>query len=242
MIVLFLILISFSDAQKVIILDKYSRQPLPDVNLYSEKNGTTTSINGFCSLNIFANEELIKVSLIGYKNIQLKKEKFPKILLLESKSINMEEINIFGHKKWKRKRYDRLEQNVRKVYPYALTLSNLLRQYDFLIDSLEAYSGFNRYLKKRKIFSKIEQDLINRYGDSITKLTRTQGRILIRLVDRETNRTSFDIIKNFRNIFSAGFWQMTAKFFGHNLKSAYDPTLGEDKQIEYIIKNKILIR
>ena len=53
-------------------------------------------------------------------------------------------------------------------------------------------------------------------------------------------RTSFDIIKNFRNIFSAGFWQITARIFGHNLKASYDPTSGEDKQIEYIIKRKIL--
>ena len=160
--------------------------------------------------------------------------------MLEPIYLKMEEVSILGQKKWKRKRYSRLERNVRKVYPYAITLSNLLKKYDFLLDSLEAYSGLNRYLKKREIFSKIEEDLIDKYGNSITKLTKSQGRILIRLVDRETSRTSFDIIKNFRNIFSAGFWQITARIFGHNLKASYDPTSGEDKQIEYIIKRKIL--
>ena len=71
-------------------------------------------------------------------------------------------------------------------------------------------------------------------------MKKRQGRILIRLVDRETNRTSFEVIKDFRNIFSAGFWQLTARVFGHNLLSAYDPNDGEDRMIEYII-NKIEI-
>ena len=69
-------------------------------------------------------------------------------------------------------------------------------------------------------------------------MKKSQGRILIRLVDRETNRTSFALIKGFRNIFSAGFWQLTARVFGHNLFSEYDPNDGEDRIIEYII-NKI---
>ncbi len=89
--------------------------------------------------------------------------------------------------------------------------------------------------KKRDIFSKIEDELISKYGYSIKKLRKSQGRILIRLVDRETSRTSFQVIKDFRNIFSAGFWQLTAKIFGHNLRSAYNPNKGEDRMIEYII-------
>ena len=67
-------------------------------------------------------------------------------------------------------------------------------------------------------------------------MKKSQGRILIRLVDRETSRTSYDIIKDFRNIFSAGFWQLTARVFGHNLRSVYNQNKGEDRMIEYIIK------
>ena len=89
--------------------------------------------------------------------------------------------------------------------------------------------------KKRIIFSKIEKALITRYGYSIKKLTKRQGRILIKLVDRETNRTSYNIIRDFRNIFNAGFWQLTARIFGHNLKSVYNPQKGEDRLIEFII-------
>ena len=61
---------------------------------------------------------------------------------------------------------------------------------------------------------------------------------LIRLIDRETDKTSYEIIKDFRNIFSASFWQITARVFGHNLRSLYNKNKGEDRIIEYII-NKI---
>ena len=101
--------------------------------------------------------------------------------------------------------------------------------------TLDNFSGIRRYYKKREIFSAIEDDLLVKYDYSIRKLTKPQGRILIRLIDREAKRTSFAIIKDFRNIFTAGFWQITARIFGHNLKTNYDPLKGEDKIIEYII-------
>ena len=111
-------------------------------------------------------------------------------------------------------------------------------EYSSIIDSLEQYSGIRRYYKKRKIFSKIEYDLISKYGYSIKRLKKRQGRILIKLIDRETGKTSYDIIKDFRNVFSAGFWQLTAKIFGHDLQAIYNRNKGEDIMIEYII-NKI---
>ena len=55
------------------------------------------------------------------------------------------------------------------------------------------------------------------------------------MIDRETNRTSYNIIKDFRNVFSASFWQLTARMFGHNLKSGYKPQKGEDRLIEIIV-------
>ncbi len=147
----------------------------------------------------------------------------------------MELVNVFGNNKGSKKRYNRLEKNVRKVYPYAKKISELLVDYSDIIDSLEQYSGIVRYQKKRKIFSKIEKDLIIEHGYSIKKLKKSQGRILIKLIDRETSKTSYEIIKDFRNIFSASFWQFTAKLFGHNLQSRYDKDKGEDQIIEFII-------
>jgi hypothetical protein len=74
----------------------------------------------------------------------------------------------------------------------------------------------------------------NRFEGELTKLTITQGRILIKLIDRETQHTSYDLVKDLRGSFEAVFWQTLARLFGSNLKSTYDAN-GEDQMIEEII-------
>ena len=228
--------------QTIILMDTQTGKPIENVNVFVGNNGTTTNSNGSCNLDIFNKNDQITFSMIGYRDFTLPFSQIPKVVYLINESIPMELVNVVGESKKSRNRYIRLERNVRKVYPYANKISELLVEYSSIIDSLEEYSGIIRYQKKREIFSKIEEELISKYGHSIKKLTKSQGRILIRLVDRETNRTSYKIIKDFRNIFSAGFWQITARVFGHNLRSIYNPNKGEDRMIEYIInrieKNK----
>ncbi len=221
--------------QTIILMDTQTGKPIKNVNVFVGNNGTTTNSNGSCNLDIFNKNDQITFSMIGYRDFTLPFSQIPKVVYLINESIPMELVNVVGESKKSRNRYIRLERNVRKVYPYANKISELLVEYSSIIDSLEEYSGIIRYQKKREIFSKIEEELISKYGDSIKKLTKSQGRILIRLVDRETNRTSYKIIKDFRNIFSAGFWQITARVFGHNLRSIYNPNKGEDRMIEYII-------
>ena len=221
--------------QTIILMDTQTGKPIKNVNVFVGNNGTTTNSNGSCNLDIFNKNDQITFSMIGYRDFTLPFSQIPKVVYLINESIPMELVNVVGESKKSRNRYIRLERNVRKVYPYANKISELLVEYSSIIDSLEEYSGIIRYQKKRYIFSKIEEELISKYGHSIKKLTKSQGRILIRLVDRETNRTSYKIIKDFRNIFSAGFWQITARVFGHNLRSIYNPNKGEDRMIEYII-------
>jgi len=235
---IFFITFSLINAQSITIIDTQTDKPIENVNVFVGDNGTITDSYGLCNLDIFKKTDQITFSIIGYKTVTFPYDEIPKMVYLENESIPMELISVIGKKKKLKTRYTRLEKNVRKVYPYAIKISDLLVEYSLIIDSLEQYSGLIKYQKKRKIFSKIEDELISRYGYSIKKLKKSQGRILIRLVDRETNRTSFEVIKNFRNIFSAGFWQLTARVFGHNLRSVYNPNEGEDRMIEYII-NKI---
>ena len=204
--------------------------------MYTDKDGTTTDENGFCSLELFDEMADITFSMIGYKTITKRNGEITKTLYMHSQTIPMELVTVFARDKNSKKRYYRLERDVRRVYPYAKKTSELLVEYSSIIDSLEQYSGIIRYYKKRQIFSKIEDELLLKYGHSLKKLKRRQGRILIRLIDRETGRTSYDIIKDFRNVFSAGFWQVTARLFGHDLRSVYNENKGEDIFIEYIIK------
>ena len=233
--IIFLLLLSAVTSQTIIIRDANINLPLVDVNVFTDDNGTTTDNNGICYLDSFGSKDIITFSLIGYQTLTLTKSQIPNILFLENHLISMDLINVVAENKTSRKFYVKLERDVRKVYPYAKTVADLLVKYDSIIDSLDFYSGYKRYYRKKKIFLTIENELISNYGFSIRRLTKNQGRILIKLVDRETSRTSFKIIKDFRNIFSAGFWQITARIFGHNLRSTYNPNKGEDRLIEFII-------
>ena len=233
---LFISILTLVQAKEIKLIDIETGDPIKSVNVYTDKYGTTTDENGYCNLEFFDEIDDITFSMIGYETITKRYEEINKILYMRRQTIPMELITVFAQDKKSKKRYYRLERDVRKVYPYAKKTSELLVEYSSIIDSLEQYSGIIKYYKKRQIFSKIENELLLKYGHSLKKLKRRQGRILIRLIDRETGRTSYNIIRDFRNVFSAGFWQLTARLFGHDLRSVYNENRGEDVLIEHIIK------
>ncbi len=147
--------------------------------------------------------------------------------------VRLREIVVRAPRKFKSKaeerQYWKLVYNIKKVYPYAklagLKLHELNEQY------LELDSE-----RERKTYSKrAEEELKTEFEGELRKLTISQGRILLRLVDRETGNTTYEILKDFRGSVSAIFWQAIAKIFGSNLKTRYDPSSGEDKTIEQII-------
>jgi hypothetical protein len=133
----------------------------------------------------------------------------------------------FTSKKQKR-RYSRLVRHVVKVYPYAKLANQKLDSIYLTIDSLNNKKLAKRYIKQ------VDKELQTQYGDELKKLTITQGRILIKLIDRETGNTSYELVKELRGSFSAFMWQSLARLFGENLKEEYDAE-DEDKMIEHII-------
>lgn len=133
----------------------------------------------------------------------------------------------FPDKKEERK-YNKLEKNVRIVYPYAKKASQLLLKYKSEMDTITNERVKNKYYKK------IEEELWTEYGDELQNMTVSQGRILIKLVDRETDKTSYELVKEMRSGFTAFVFQGMARMFGHNLKSEYN-AFQQDKYIEEII-------
>ena len=89
--------------------------------------------------------------------------------------------------------------------------------------------------ERRKIIKEEYAQLMKTFKAPLMRLTITQGRILIRLIYRETNNTSFSHIREYRGAVNAYFWQSIALLFGHNLKADYDPN-GEDAEIEAIVR------
>ncbi len=127
------------------------------------------------------------------------------------------------------KKYYKLVYHVKKVYPYAKLAGQKLRYYNDLI--LQTDSDIER----KRLMKKCENELEERFGPELKKLTFTQGTILIKLIDRETGQTGYDIVAELRGTFRAFFWQSLGRLFGYNLKMNYDPE-GEDKELEEIVR------
>ncbi|MGB0167098.1 MAG: DUF4294 domain-containing protein [Luteibaculum sp.] len=124
--------------------------------------------------------------------------------------------------------YDRLKYYVKKVYPYARITADIIQEYD------SAYAQLDRRRDKKKFMKRVERDLKDEFEDELKDLTITQGKILIKLIDRETGYTGYEIIKNLKGGLSAFFWQGVAKIFGSDLKSSFDSK--EDAMIDYIVR------
>ena len=142
------------------------------------------------------------------------------------------EVMIFPEKKFKNRyqawRYRKLVRDLKRVYPYAKLAKKKLDQMEKEFLELETEKERKRYVKT------IEKQLMDEFGNELKKLTITQGRLLLKLIDRETGSTSYILLQELRGNFSAFFWQAIARLFGSDLKSEYDPQ-GEDRMIERIV-------
>jgi hypothetical protein len=146
--------------------------------------------------------------------------------------IEIKEVNIVGHGTifsrimyW---RYERLVYNVKRVYPYSIIVRNKLAEVNADLEKLPGDKERKDYIKN------VEKDVFRDYEDDMREMTITQGRLLIKLINRETQNTSYNLIKEYRGKLTAAFWQGIARIFGTNLKDEYDP-LGDDALIEGII-------
>lgn len=148
--------------------------------------------------------------------------------------LQLEEVNVYGKNLRKgrsernRRRMNRLEYNVRKVYPYALTAAEKIRTIDSRISQVK-----DRKTRKQ-IIRQEYHDLMKAFKKPLMKLSITQGRILIRLIYRETDNSAFAHIREYKGSVNAYFWQSVALLFGNNLKADYAPW-GKDADIEKIL-------
>ncbi|MDP4280963.1 MAG: DUF4294 domain-containing protein [Bacteroidota bacterium] len=122
----------------------------------------------------------------------------------------------------------RLVYNVKKVYPFAKLAAVKLLEYQKILDTIHSDR------EKKKFIKLAQKQLEAEFGSQVRDLTITQGKILIKLIYRETGNSTFGIIKELRGSFTAFIWQTVATIFGYDLKTQYQPD-GDDQAIEKII-------
>ncbi|MEM6263198.1 MAG: DUF4294 domain-containing protein [Bacteroidota bacterium] len=126
-------------------------------------------------------------------------------------------------------RYNRLRWHVHKVYPYAVKVAELLEEVNATLASMPEGA------KKRKYIKEKEKNLFGEYEDDIRRMTRSQGKILVKLVHRETGTSMYGLIKDMKNGTTAVFWQSIGMIFGINLKAEYD--VEEEELIESFVND-----
>jgi hypothetical protein len=141
------------------------------------------------------------------------------------------EVEVLAFKdKNERTKYYILKRRVLKVYPYAMSAKEKLMNIEVGLDSIPKRRHKKRYTKEVAKWVKEE------YADRLKNLTMSEGKILVKLIYRETNTSSYEIVKSYRGRFNAFFWQTMAKFWNNNLKTEYDPVnVREDMLIEHIL-------
>lgn len=131
-------------------------------------------------------------------------------------------------KNWRE--FYRTVHNFAKAYPYALQARARMDT----ADSIMAASNFSA-MERERFLAQTEKDLFAEFEAPLKKLTFSQGRMLLRLIDREIGQTSFAVVKSYRGGLTAAFWQGVARIFGADMKKPYDK-YGEDKILEELVR------
>ncbi len=126
--------------------------------------------------------------------------------------------------------YYRLVHNFSKTYPYALAARKLVEKADSTIAADKLKRG-----KRDRYINTVQDELFRVFEADIRNMSINQGALLMKLIDREVGKSSYNIIKDYKSGMAAGFWQGVAKLFGSDLKKPYDPE-GEDQPTEELVK------
>ena len=142
-------------------------------------------------------------------------------------------ITVFPKLKFKNKKeeqfYWRTVRDVKLTLPYAKLIA------ETLVETYEYIETFPTKKEREEYLKRMEKSLFEQYKPVLKRFSRRQARVLVRLIQRETNQSSYDIIRAFLGSFRAGFWQGFGKLFGVSLKAGYDPAADrEDAIIERI--------
>ncbi len=141
----------------------------------------------------------------------------------------LHDITVYPPLKFKNKKqeqfYWRTVRDVRKTLPYAKLI------YATLIETYEYIETFPTQKEREEHLKAMESEVFNQYKPALKKFTKSQAKMLVKLINRETNQSSYNILKAFLGSFRATFWQTFGKLFGVNLKASWKPDKNKEDAI-----------
>lgn len=142
----------------------------------------------------------------------------------------LEDVSVTSMKKFKsskdRRHYLRMKYHANEVYPYAVEAIRVFRE-------LEATTKDLKKRNRKKQIKRLQNELEDKFKEPLKKLTRTQGRILIKMIERELNTPMYDIVKDLRGSFTASYWNAFGKMYDIDIKEGYNPE--DDPILEAIL-------
>lgn len=180
----------------------------------------------FCRIHLSAQEVVVDTIPKMYKQMSIISggDTIPVFHLLP--------IHVFAQRKFKdereRQQYTKLIRDVKKTYPYAkMIAASIIETYEYM-ETLPDDKTRQKHLEE------VQKYMMERYKPEMKKMTRTQGKILMKLVDRQCGTSTYEVVKALLGSFKAGVYNVFAGLFGNSLKVKYDPR-GEDADIETIV-------
>jgi len=145
---------------------------------------------------------------------------------------NLDEMSVSAPKKFddpgQQNLYRRYRRYAVKVYPYAVEAIKIFREVEHLSEDLP------RRKRKRKM-KKLQRDLEDKFEEPLKKLSKKQGYVLMKMIERELDTSMYKLIKSARGGFTATYWSTFASFYGHKLREGY--TEGKDPVVDPILKD-----
>ena len=126
------------------------------------------------------------------------------------------------------RRYQKLVYNIKKVYPYSQIAKQKLYEMN------QEFTKIKTEREKKAYIKQAEAEMMAEFEGPLRKLTISQGKLLVKLIDRETGQTSYELVRELKGPFSAFFWQTMARLVGSNLKTKFDKE-GDDKTVDRLI-------
>jgi Domain of unknown function (DUF4294) len=183
--------------------------------LYAQAPKTDTVISRVLS----ANDTILSYAVI-YEGDTIEAKQLDNLFFYSK----MNEATLTARAKW-----TRLRNAIYVTFPYAKRAGAVMNDINAKLTGVTSSSERKRYIKSR------EKELKKEFADPLTNLSVYQGKVLMKLINRETHNNCYEIIKEYKGGLTARFWQTVAFFFGSNLKQPYDAT-GDDAEMETIVQ------
>ncbi len=179
------------------------------------------------TFNSFAQDTLYNKHIDDINILELQTTKVDTIPLYRLDTVQVASSKLMSAEELKA--YKKLKYNIIKVYPYAQRALTLIAEIERVTEESK------RKKEKRKYLKELEKEMKEDFKTELKKLTVSQGKVLVKLIERGSGERFYDLLKEFKNPVSAFFWQALGKSFGYDFKEGYDPA--EYADMEYLLSH-----